>query len=162
MPITTKPQAQAESAATVRILEQKANFEQSKAKGRLLTLDELPEFLSTRMKELEGTESYRQTGYVWFYLGTVGTTMNGAYGFNPTGRTLEEMFKRITEDEYCALPSTDRARFTAGDKPVAVYLRHDEGVGDRRVVVFGDAWVKHVAPVVVVKSEPELKEAARE
>lgn len=151
---------------TVRVLEHKADLARSKAKGTLLTLDELPEFLSAHMKELEETEHYKKHGTVWFYLDTVGTEMKGRYRFNQEAKSMEEMFKPVTNEEYENLPFNEKARFWSGDKPLSVLIYRDPDVRLRRLSVYGDDRPMGIAPVVVAKqppiqTEPELKEAKR-
>ncbi len=157
MPILTKTQGRVESTATIRILEQKADFAQSKAQGTLLTLEEVPEFLKTRMKELENTAFCRKNGYVWFYLDTVGTELHGTYQFYPEAKSLQEMLKPVIESVYHDLPCDERVRFFAGEHPLMVYVGLNPDIHDWRVDVYGNYKPNCAAPLVVTKevqSEP--------
>ncbi len=93
---------------------------QSKEAGMLLSLEELPKFLNGMLKDLENTEHYMKNGYVFFYLATVGTSMNGPYRFDPLAKTLEGMFRPVSEREYRNLPFEERARFWPGKHRLSV------------------------------------------
>ena len=157
---------EAQSNVTTKVLEQKANHDQSKALGTLLTLEELPKVLKIRIEDLENTKFYKIFGFVVFHLDTVGTKMNGYYGFDLEGRTLVEMFipivdnKGLTSEQggnesqiketWLSLPFNERARFFGGNKPLLVNL--GRGIfGDWRLGVSGVDSQCGVAPVVVVK-----------
>jgi hypothetical protein len=150
---TTKAQGRTGSAVKTKVLEWSADYVQSKTRGTQLTLEELPNFLSTRLEDLENTKSYRRDGHVWFYLGTVGTDMDGPYRFDQEARTLQEMFKPVTETEYDLLPFSERARFWAGDKPLSVHLWLNPLVDGKRLGIDGVDSPLHLAPVVVVKQQ---------
>ena len=144
---------------TANVLEHWADFAQSKAKGALLTLEELPKFLSSSLKELENTASYKQSGLVWFYLKTTGSQRTdgilSTYKFNREKRTLKEMFTEVSEIEYINLPLSERARFWSGSQHLQVALGRLD-VSDVRLDIYGNGWLGNVAPVVVVKQQDQV------
>ena len=133
----------------VKILEQIANHEQSKQKGQLLSLDELPQFLREHIKDLENTSYYKEKGYVWFYLVTAGTELDGYFKVNQDGKTFEEMLQKVSKKEYNNLPFNEKARFWRGNQPLRVGL--NRGPGGGRLGVTGSYSPQLGAPVVVVK-----------
>jgi hypothetical protein len=155
---------------TGKVFEQRVqvNFTQSKAMGQLLTLEELPKFLSTGgIKDLENTTLYKQIGYTSFFLDTIGTMMDGTYKFNATAQTVQEMFKEVSKYDWEDLPFSERAQFGAGNKPLRVYLSTvGTGCGIReRLSVHADGSPDIPAPVVVIKcaeQKPEITGVLRE
>jgi len=146
-----KQKKHAETEMTINILQQKGNRAVAKEMGRLLTLEELPKFLSSRMRELEDTKYYNKHGHTWFYLGTKGMRTNGHHRFNREAETLQEMFKPVTEGEYSALPFGEKAGLWAGKGPLIVSISRDVLAGAWHVGISGDFNSKGVAPVMVVK-----------
>jgi len=146
--------------ATATVLQEGGNYDQSSRKGTLLTLEELPKFLKTGIKDLENTEHYKENGYVWFYLSTKGTDKRGFHKFNPNAETVDEMFKPVSEKQYYDLPFAERAYFYGGNQPLSVYLDRGPDFDDRRVGVVGFNSPQVVAPVVVVKQQAGSEAAA--
>ena len=171
------PMRSRELQRTAGVVEQKGDFTQSKTLGSLLTLTELPKFLSTGgIKDLENTAFYKQNGYVLFYLDTLGIEIHdscyGSCKFNPKGQTLQEIFKHVSESECRDLPFNERAHFWAIDhkKPLLAVLQADDGrtpPGTVKVFLTFNAYFgpSFVAPVVVVKQtepKPEIANFIRQ
>ena len=150
----------AEVEMTINILQQRGNRAESKAKGKLLTIDELPKFLSSRMKDLEETKHYKKRGRIWFYLGTKGMRMKGHHRFNQDAETLQEMFKPVSENEYVDLPFNEKAGLWAGKGPLILGINRDTLVAPWHVDISGDFNSKGVAPVIVVK-QTKVQERTR-
>jgi hypothetical protein len=140
-----------EGAVKARVLERDSNYVQSRANGTLFTLEELARLISTILKDLENTRRYKLTGYVGFYLDTVGMDFGwNTFKFNPKAKTLQTMFKPVTEADYDALPFNERARFWSGEQPLYVGLRRDPCGYYGRLDVNGNDSPLATASVVVV------------
>lgn len=135
------------------VIEEKSDYYRSRSKGKLFAFKELPKVFRQLIKDLEKTKFYKDKGYVWFYLDTVGTKSSGTFKFNPEGKTIQEMFKSVTQKDYSKLPPNERTFFFKGDWPMTVFLMRVPGMGYRRVVVEGVSHqnVHGVAPIVVIK-----------
>ena len=152
------------SALAVKIIEEEADYAKVKAKYMLPTLEMLPKLINSGLlKDLENTASYLQKGCTGFYLDTIGTKLNGRFRFNPKGQTVQDMFKKVTENQYLNLPFTERATFFAGDQPLFVGLRYDPFVYGGRLFVLSTDSLPRAAPVVVnFGSMPLLEERGAE
>ena len=141
------------------IIEQEADYEESKniAKkhnGALIKLERLVQLLNDPdfVKSIEGTESYKTDGEIWFWIGIVGTNLDGFYRMNPQGKTLDEIFTFISDifdEKVEKIPHNERARFWKGNWPLSVNVRRSD-IDVRRLIV-GDLSPSFVAPVVVVE-----------
>ncbi|MDE1768671.1 MAG: hypothetical protein KGH64_00050 [Candidatus Micrarchaeota archaeon] len=136
---------------TTEIHELSAGFEESKKVGKLFTLEEFPKVFNSLVNGLENTKAYKLNGYVFFYLDTIGTNMNGYYKFNPAGKTVQEMFQQVSEMEYRHLPFENQSYIHGGSMPLRVFLEHDSFIHGGRLNVLGDGRLGGVAPVVVTK-----------
>ncbi len=143
------------------IIEQEADYEESKniAKkhnGALIKLERLVQLLNDPdfVKSIEGTESYKTDGEIWFWIGIVGTNLDGFYRMNPQGKTLDEIFTFISDifdEKVEKIPHNERARFWKGNWPLSVNVRRSD-IDVRRLIV-GDFRPSFVAPVVVVDQD---------
>ena len=128
----------------------------SEYNGTRIKLERLPQLLNSPefVKSIEGTDSYKSKGEIWFWTGTVGTNLSGYCRINPQGKTLEKMFRFISKEfdsKVQAVPFNERAYFdkVEGSQPVAVEIR---GTGFHcRLGVYNDYWLIAGAPVVVVE-----------
>jgi len=153
MPAITKAR-ETHAHAMPMILKGWVNYEQSRQKGMLLTLEELPKFLSKGgMGRLESTEEYYRGGLVWFYLATKGTDMRGAYRFNPDAETLEDMFRKVSRRELGTLLFSEIALFYPGDHQLSVSLHSSPGSNFARLIINGNSY--DTAPVAVVKQQAQ-------
>lgn len=132
----------------------------------MLTIQELPSFLSRYMKDLENTTHYKKNGYVRFYLHSqrLGSLYNYTR-FNPSGKTLKSMFiplkdstgrtlpqngKSIEiEQKFRNLPFKERARLSGFGKYLSVAVFRDEYF-KTRIEIFGFSEPRK-ASIIVVK-----------
>ncbi len=143
-----------------KVVEQSADYHQSgdvasQHNGTRIKLERLPALLNDPefVKTIESTESYKRSGYTWFWTDTVGTNLSGYYKINPKGKTLDEMFTFISKEwdrDVEKVPFNERACFWKGSQPLSVRVRRS-GILDRRLVVCGFDRLDDVAPVVVVE-----------
>ena len=144
-----------------KIFETEADFQKSTELGRLLTLEELPEFLSSGgLQAIENIAHYKQNGSVKFWLNTKDTDMGGFYRFDQEGHTLQEMFTKVDGKEFGALPFEERAYFWKGNQPLFVTIWGQSS--GAYLYVDGNCRLDYGAPVVVVAAENnELASYAR-
>lgn len=135
------------------MLERSSSYEESRQLGRLYTLLQLPELLSSSMRDLESTAYYRAHGRTSFYLDTMGMFEDGPHRFNAYGDSLPRMFPRVSRAEYQALPFFQKARFFGGGMPVCVEI--SEGPTFARVAVMASGGHSMSAPIVILRRGQE-------
>ena len=138
----------------------KLDFNSAQREGMLFGLEELPKFLKTVIGHLENSGTFKENGHVWFYLDTKGTRMDGYYRFNINGKTLEEMFVKLENNESNPREPIDqfddianfkeKARFTSGKQRLTVGIYRDD-LGEAYVQIVGSP-ENEVAPVTVFKN----------
>ncbi len=140
---------QVEIGLTAKVIEQCGNFAQSQEHGTLLTLQSLPQFMQNGLLAgLENTTHYKKEGHVWFYLAD-GTKMNGPYRFKSEAKTIEEMFTKVSKEEWKKLPYNKRAYFYGGNRPLSLHL-YNVVRDNRRLNIDGERSPDYTAPVVVI------------
>lgn len=143
------------------------SFEKSKKAGELLTFEDLPTYLKPLIGELEKTKSFKQRGFVRFYINTMGTGMKGPFEFEINGRTVAQMFQPVTKDRFGSLQPERRAYFFngGGERPLTVELRRASDSNDVRIVIGADLSTNDEAATtvtVVKKLNLEIAKLVRE
>ena len=117
--------------SSVKIIEQKANFEDSKKiaaqnKGRLLTLKEF-------IMKLKEPDFYEKTKGLWYWLSNEpGLKISGTCKIDYEKGTIES----VPESVWMNLPVEQKARACSGNYPLGLYVR--SGVAVRRLDVVAD------------------------
>jgi len=137
-------------SSSVKIIEQKANFEDSKMiatqnNGRLLTLKEF-------IMKLKEPDFYEKTTGFWYWLGNEpGLKISGNCKIDYEKGTIEP----VSESVWKTLPSEQKAYAWSGNHPLRRDVRSEDA--DRRLDVDADGGPEYVAPrVAVVVAEPGL------
>ena len=157
--MAVKTKAREVEAFLPKIVEQRADYQGSidvarKHNGAIIRLEKLPQLLNDPdfVKSVEGTESYKKNGSVWFWTYIAGNNLNGYYRINPQGKTLDEMFIFISNEfdsKVKAVPLNESTYFLKGNRPLSFCISRS-GVGLRRLDINGYKGLGIVAPVVVV------------
>lgn len=148
-----------------KVTENGAQSSDAVLNGTKLSLRDLPHVFGKLMGDLESTELYKRkpVGAVSFDLSTVGTAMAGYHLFVREGRTLTEMFRKVSELEYANAPFDQRVLFTPGDQQLRVTVARGPGLGAGHIHISGSYPAEQAASATVIKHlQPKLWIVRRE
>jgi len=122
--------------------------------GRLIELERVPELILDIkfMDMIKKTSTYSKYGDAWFWIGTVGTELNGYYKIMSEGRTMDEKFVPIKRDSsmFGTYDCRKIALFLNGDKQLSVSIISAFTFARRDITVSGAFRSSIRAPLVVI------------
>ncbi len=121
--------------AVVKELEHRVNYIEARSYGSQFILDELPELLRQCTLQLENTKHYIEQKDVVVHLDTVGMKIYGHFVFSPEGRTWDEMFTPVRDDN-------GKTKAEGGNIDEIVKRFSEEIPFENRAFFAGDDWIK--------------------
>lgn len=145
-------------AVPVKIVEERGTYAAQAQSGAYFDVREMPVFLKPVLRDLELLAEREQSGFVWGFLSTKGTELDGYYRFDKDAVSFRKMFKKLrgrlgksAMERFNELPWRERARFISGSNRLTFGVYTADLCG-AYIAVLGST-EQEIAPLAVVKQK---------